>query len=65
MAAKGIKGSTPATKPVKTTFIIQPEIMRKIKFIALMEQTDMTSLINESLQQIVKRYEKKNGEINI
>lgn len=65
--AKGIKGSTPTgeNRPVKTSFIIDAVTMKKIRYIALMEETEITVVVDKSFQETIAKYEKKNGPIPI
>ncbi|RYE53370.1 MAG: hypothetical protein EOP48_14560 [Sphingobacteriales bacterium] len=65
--AKGVKGSTPPKeeRPIRTSFNIYPEKTRKLKYIGLVEGKDMTVLINEALDHVIEKWEKKNGEIKI
>ena len=65
--AKGVKGSSPSTddKPVKTSFMINPVLMKKVRYISLMEEKDITDLVDEGLKHVVQQYEKKNGEIPV
>lgn len=50
-------------KPVKTSYSVLPETTKKIKYIAFMQGTNITALVNESLQATIDQYEKKNGPI--
>jgi len=64
--AKGVKGSGPTEDvPTRTTFIIRPSIISKLKYIALMEQTTQTAIIDKLLADYIDKYEKKNGPIPI
>jgi hypothetical protein len=64
--AKGVKGSTdPDNKPVRTSFVILPSTMKKIRFIALMEERDITSIVDEGLNVVIKRYEKAHGPVKL
>lgn len=65
--AKGIKGSGPSEneKPQRTSLSITPEKTKKLKYIALMENTNITALVNEALQARIELYEKKNGPIPV
>lgn len=65
--AKGIKGSTPSEedKPHKTTFIVDPALMKKVRYIALMDETEMTGIVKEALSDYVQKWEKKNGPIPV
>jgi hypothetical protein len=65
--AKGVRGSTPSeeNKPLKTSLVVQPVTMKKIRFIALMEEKEISSLVEEGFQEVIKRYEKKKGLIPV
>lgn len=65
--AKGVKGSSPKAedRPVRTSFNIYPLKIKKVRYISLMENKDMTALVDEALQILIDKYEKKNGEIKI
>jgi hypothetical protein len=63
--AKGIKGSSPSeeNRPVKTSIVLLPATMKKVRYMALMEEREISSIIDEALQEKIKQYEKKNGPI--
>ncbi len=63
--AKGVKGSTPneENKSVKTSFIMDPLVMKKVRYMALMEEKEITAIVNNSLLESITKYEKKNGPI--
>ncbi len=65
--AKGVKGSTPTdlNRPVKTTFNSTYLRMEKLRYIAFMGKTDMTSIINDQIDKVIAKYEKENGEIPV
>jgi hypothetical protein len=64
--AKGIKGSGPTDDiPARTTFIIRPSVTEKLKYIALMDKTTQTAIIDKLLSGFVERWEKKNGPIPV
>lgn len=53
------------TKPDETraTLIVNEEVLEKLKAIAYWERTLIKDVVNEALEESVKRYEKKHGEI--
>lgn len=65
--AKGIKGSGPSKeqKPQRTSLSITPEKTKKLKYVAIIEGSNFTELVNEGLQYVIDRFEKKNGPIPI
>jgi hypothetical protein len=65
--AKGVKGSSPKKeeKGTRTSYILNPSIQRKIRYIALVEDRDITSVVHEALVERIQRFERKNGEIRI
>jgi hypothetical protein len=65
--AKGVKGSAPPKeeRPARTSFNIYPAKMKKLKYIALMEEKDLTRLIDEAMDNIIDKYERKNGPIPV
>lgn len=63
--AKGVKGSTPQDAPKRTSFNVRPSLINKAKYIAWKENKDMSTLVNEGLEEVIKKYEKKNGPIPV
>jgi hypothetical protein len=67
--AKGVKGSTPPDeeKPVKTSFAIKPTVMQKLHYIKLFDKKkpEITELVNEGLEYVINKFEKKHGKIPI
>lgn len=64
--AKGVKGSGPTEDmPVRTSFIIKPSIIRKLKRIALDDDTTQTAIVDKLLSEYILKWEKKNGEIKL
>lgn len=61
--AKGVRGSTPEDKPVRTSFNIPPSVKNKARYVALMENKDLSKLVVEGLNEVIGKYEKKNGPI--
>jgi hypothetical protein len=59
------KSSQEGTKENETraTFIVNEELLEKVKAIAYWERELIKDTINKALQEAVARYEKKSGEI--
>ena len=59
------KSSQEGTKENETraTFIINEELLDKLKAIAYWDRRLIKDIINGSLEEIVTKYEKKNGDI--
>ena len=47
----------------RTSFILHADTMKKIKYISLMDEKDITTSIDEALQDYISKWEKKNGPI--
>ena len=64
--AKGLKDSGPKEDiPVRTSYNIKPSITRKLKRIALEDDTNQTAIVDMLLSDFILKWEKKNGEIKI
>lgn len=50
---------------VRATFIVNPEVVRKIKYISLVEGSLLKEVIGEALGSYVKNWESVNGKINL
>lgn len=59
------KSSQEGTKENETraTFIINEELLEKLKAIAYWDRILIKDVVNTALQDIVNKYEKKNGDI--
>lgn len=49
----------------RATFIIQKQLLRKLKFISLMDTRLLKDIISESLTATVEEWEKENGKIKL
>jgi len=60
------KSSQEGTKENETraTFIINEELLEKLKAMAYWDRCLIKDVINTALQETVAKYEKKNGDIN-
>ena len=50
-------------KETRATFIVNEDLLEKMKAIAYWERTLIKDIINQSFEDHIARYEKKNGEI--
>lgn len=53
------------TGEARTTVILNKELVRKIKFIALAEGTSIKAKVTEGLTAIVEKWEANNGKIRL
>lgn len=58
---KGESGSK--ANEVRATFIVDPEIVRKLKYISLVESNLLKDVINEALSSFIESWESENGKI--
>lgn len=49
----------------RTTLYMRGDVLKKIKFIALIEEQNQTETIDKALNEFVDRWEKKNGPLPI
>jgi predicted DNA-binding protein len=61
--AKGVKGSSPEIKPVRTSFILSPVISKKLNYISFQTEKDKTAIVDDALNEYIRKYEKKHGDI--
>lgn len=56
-----------AKKPqeIRATFIVDPDLVRKVKYISLVEGTLLKDVINEALNNYVDGWEEKNKKIRL
>lgn len=59
------RGNGNAFRENRATFIVDKEVTRKLKYIALMETRTYKDIVGEALQEYIDRWEKKNGTINL
>lgn len=60
---KGESGSK--TNEVRATFIVDPEVVRKLKYISLVESNLLKDVISEALTSFIDSWEEKNGKIRL
>lgn len=60
---KGESGSK--TNEVRATFIVDPELIRKVKYISLVEGSLLKDVISEALTTYIGAWEAENGKIRL
>lgn len=60
---KGESGSK--TNEVRATFIVDPELIRKVKYISLVESALLKDVISEALTSYIEAWESENGKIRL
>lgn len=60
---KGESGSK--TNEVRATFIVDPEVVRKLKYISLVESNLLKDVISEALNSYIESWEEENGKIRL
>lgn len=60
---KGESGSK--TNEVRATFIVDPEVVRKLKYISLAEGNLLKDVIGEALSAYIESWETENGRIRL
>ncbi|ROT11948.1 hypothetical protein EEL50_12685 [Muribaculaceae bacterium Isolate-105 (HZI)] len=60
---KGESGSK--VEETRATFIVDPELIRKIKYISLVENNLLKDVISEALSSFIKSWEEENGKIRL
>lgn len=48
-----------------TSFMIYTDTKKKVNYIAVMEEIDITTIVETALQDYINKYEKRNGPIPI
>ncbi len=49
----------------RTSFIIDSDVQKKIRYIAVMDEKDITTAVDEALKGYISTWEKKNSPIPI
>ena len=62
---KGRKNGNPKPREERATFIVDKDLTRKLKYIALMETKLYKNVIAEALSSYIERWESENGVINL
>lgn len=57
--------SHPSSDDTRATFIVPAHLVKKIKFIAVMEDRMQKDIVRDALAEYVGRWEKENSEINL
>ena len=60
---KGESGSK--TNEVRATFIVDPELIRKVKYISLVESSLLKDVISKALTSYIEAWESENGKIRL
>jgi hypothetical protein len=60
---KGETGSK--SNEVRATFIVDPDLVRKVKYISLVEGNLLKDVINSALQEYINAWESANGKIRL
>ncbi len=50
---------------VKASFNLRPALVKQLKYIALMDETTQTEILNTQLSKFVQEWEKRNGKIPV
>lgn len=60
------KGTQPVkTNEVRATFIVDPEVVRKLKYISLVEDQLLKDVVDVALNAYVDQWESNNGKIRL
>ncbi|MBD5583779.1 MAG: hypothetical protein HDQ88_01730 [Clostridia bacterium] len=60
------KGTTTSKKEeTRATFIVDPELIRKLKYISLVESSLLKDIISEALTGYINEWEEENGKIKL
>lgn len=43
----------------KATYYIKPELIKELKFLAINKEMDLSSLVNEAIQDLIKKHKSK------
>jgi|GEM_PF-5146035 len=52
-------------KSEAATFRLPADLLKKVKYIAMMDDTTQTQILQSTLSEYVSKWEKKNGEIPV
>lgn len=56
---------TCGSKEIRATFIVDSEMVRKIKYISLAENRMLKDVMSDALASYIESWESRNGEINL
>lgn len=48
---------------IKATIVISPDLMRKVKYVALMEDAMIKTIVDSALSRYIEEWEEENGKI--
>lgn len=54
-----------AKKEIRATFIVDPELVRKVKYISLMDDRLQKDVINDALTEYISNWESEHGKIKM
>lgn len=57
--------NTPKKEETRATFIVDPELIRKLKYISLVESSLLKDIISEALTGYINEWEEENGKIRL
>lgn len=63
--AAGIKKKLEERTPARTSITLDPEVMGKLRTLALNTGSQLNAIIEDALKDYFKTYERKNGEIQV
>jgi hypothetical protein len=65
--AKRVLGSfpKPEDQPKRTSFLLEPQVQKKLRYISFQDETDMTAIVAAALHEYFGKWEKKNGKIPV
>lgn len=53
------------TNEIRATFIVDQDLIRKIKYISLVDDSLLKNVINDALSEYIGNWERENGEIRL
>lgn len=62
---RGRRNGNPKPREERATFIVDKDLTRKLKYIALMETKLYKNVIGEALSSYIERWESENGQITL
>lgn len=62
---RGRRNGNPKPREERATFIVDKDLIRKLKYIALMETKLYKNVIGEALSSYIERWESENGQITL
>lgn len=59
------KGGPTGREKGRATFVVYKDTKRKLDYISMMDQKDLSDLADEGFNLIIDKYERKNGKIPV